>query len=182
MNTAHATARHPFRPFRVVAATIALGLLLAAGPALAQRGAQEPAGEAAASTPEILEWHLPGPEAAAQAAEEGKPILYFFTAEWCAPCHHLKRSVFSDPEKAAAIAASYVTVEVEDTRVETGANAPEVDEVQQRYGVRSLPTLVVALPDGQEVGNQSGYAGAARAWTWLQVQAKAAEAKIDDGQ
>jgi thiol:disulfide interchange protein len=161
MNTAHATARHPFRPFRVVAATIALGLLLAAGPALAQ----EPAGEAAA-----------------QAAEEGKPILYFFTAEWCAPCHHLKRSVFSDPEKAAAIAASYVTVEVEDTRVETGANAPEVDEVQQRYGVRSLPTLVVALPDGQEVGNQSGYAGAARAWTWLQVQAKAAEAKIDDGQ
>jgi hypothetical protein len=48
--------------------------------------------------------------------------------------------------------------------------------------VRSLPTLVVALPDGQEVGNQSGYAGAARAWTWLQVQAKAAEAKIDDGQ
>lgn len=175
MKTAHAATRHPFR---AIAATIALGLLLAAGPAVAQDGGQEPAG--AASTPEVLEWHVPGPEAAARAAEEGKPILYFFTAEWCAPCHHLKRSVFSDPEKAATIAASYVTVEVEDTRVETGANAPEVDEVQQRYGVQSLPTLVVALPDGQEVGNQAGYAGAARAWTWLQIQAKAAEAKLDD--
>jgi thiol:disulfide interchange protein len=172
MKTAHATARHPFR---VVAATFALGLLLAAGPVLAQ----EPAG-AAASTPEVLEWHVPGAAAAARAAEEGKPILYFFTAEWCAPCHHLKRTVFSDPEKAAAIAASYVTVEVEDTRVETGKNDPEVDEVQQRYDVRSLPTLVVALPDGQEVGNQAGYAGAARAWTWIQTQAKAAEAKLGD--
>lgn len=174
-------ARHRFRSRVALAATIALAsvLVLAAGPALAQEGVQ-PADGAASSTPEVLEWHPPGPDAHARAQEDGKPILYFFTAEWCAPCHHLKRTVFADPAKAAEIAASYVPVEVEDTRVETGKNAPEVDEVLKRYQVSSLPTMVVALPDGQEVGNQRGYAGASRAWTWIQMQAKLAESRLDE--
>lgn len=175
------TTDRPIAPARIptalaVVATFAFALVFAAAPALAQEGA---AGEEASSSP-VLEWHAPGPEAAARAKEDGKPILYFFTAEWCAPCHHLKKTVFSDPAKAAQIAASYVPVEVEDTRVETGANAPEVDEALQRYRVRSLPTLVVALPDGEEFANQSGYSGATRAWTWIQMQAKLAESKIDE--
>ena len=173
------TADHPIARTRiptVLALVATLALAFAAAPALA---AGEAAGEEA-SSPAVLEWHAPGPEAAARAKEDGKPILYFFTAEWCAPCHHLKKTVFADPAKAAQIAASYVPVEVEDTRVETGKNAPEVDEALQRYRVRSLPTLVVALPDGEEVANQSGYAGATRAWTWIQMQAKLAESKLDE--
>lgn len=139
------------------------------------------AGEApAASTPAVIEWHLPGDEAAAVAAREGKPILYFFTAEWCAPCHHLKRSVFADPEKASHIAASYVPVEVQDTRVETGKNHPEVDEAIRRYGVSSLPTMVVALPDGEVIAQHRGYGGATKAWVWLQMQARIAEQEMDD--
>lgn len=173
------TTDRPTAPARIptaLAVIATFALVFAAAPALAQEGA---AGKEASSSP-VLEWHAPGPEAAARAKEDGKPILYFFTAEWCAPCHHLKRTVFADPAKAAAIAASYVPVEVEDTRAETGANAPEVDEALQRYRVRSLPTLVVALPDGEELANQSGYSGAARAWTWIQMQAKLAESKLDD--
>ncbi len=167
------------RPARTLALIFLLALVVAATPALAQETETTGGEETISSTQPILEWHLPGPEATAHAAEAGKPILYFFTAEWCAPCHHLKRAVFADPEKAELIAASYVPVEVEDTRVETGENTPEVDEMLKRYRIRSLPTLVVALPDGQMVGNQSGYAGASRAWSWLQLQAKLAEMKLD---
>lgn len=133
----------------------------------------------AGEEPASLHWHPLG-EAEVLADREGKPILYFFTADWCAPCHHLKRHLFSDPEKASRIAEEFVAVEVQDTRVEKGSNLPEVDEVMQRYRVTSLPTLVVALPDGSEVGQHRGYVGAARAWTWLTGQAKAAEALIGE--
>ncbi|HEX6199697.1 MAG TPA: thioredoxin family protein [Thermoanaerobaculia bacterium] len=126
-----------------------------------------------------LHWHPPGEEQVL-ADREGKPILYFFTADWCAPCHHMKRTLFADPEKASRIAASFVPVEVQDTRRETGENTPEVDEAQERYAVNSLPTLVVALPDGSEVAQQRGYGGTARTWSWIQEQAAAAEERLDD--
>lgn len=125
-----------------------------------------------------LHWHAVGEEEVL-ADREGKPILYFFTADWCAPCHQLKDGLFADPAKASKIAASFVPVEVEDRRVETGSNEPEVDEAIRRYRVRSLPTLVVALPDGREFSQQRGYAGADRAWRWLQQQAAAAGAEIE---
>lgn len=143
----------------------------------APASADEPQAEPAA-TP-ALHWHPVGEEEVL-ADREGKPILYFFTADWCAPCHQLKRTLFADPEKASHIAASFVPVEVQDTRVETGRNEPAVDEAIERYRVSSLPTLVVALPDGKELAQQRGYAGADRAWSWLQQQAEAAEEKLDE--
>lgn len=126
-----------------------------------------------------LHWHPLGEEHVL-ADREGKPILYFFTADWCAPCHRLKETLFSDPEKASRISRSFVPVEVQDTRVEKGENLPEVDEVLQRYLVSTIPTLVVALPDGSEVGQYRGYAGAARTWSWLERQATAAEDRLGD--
>ena len=127
----------------------------------------------------LIHWHVVGEEQVL-ADREGKPILYFFTADWCAPCHQLKATLFADAEKASQIAASFVPVVVEDRRVETGKNEPAVDAAIRRYGVRSLPTLVVTLPDGQELSQQNGYAGADRAWRWLQQQAEAAERKLDE--
>ncbi len=126
---------------------------------------------------EAIDWHDPGGEAAV-ADEEGKPILYFVTAEWCAPCHHLKRKLFDDEDRAAEIERWYVPVVVEDTRVEKGKNAPEVAEIIERYGVRTLPTLIVALPDGTAVATESGYRGPDHAWGWLREQADAAAARL----
>lgn len=162
--------RHP----RVVPIFCLLSLALAAAPAAPVR-----AGEPEASSTPALHWHPVGEEEVL-ADREGKPILYFFTADWCAPCHQLKETLFADPEKASEIAASFVPVQVQDTRVETGRNDPEVDEAIRRYRVSSLPTLVVALPDGRELAQQRGYAGADRAWQWIRQQATAAERKLDE--
>lgn len=136
------------------------------------------AAEPAASSPAI-HWHPVGEELVL-ADREGKPILYFFTADWCGPCHELKRTLFADAERASQIEASFVPVVVQDTRVETGENDPEVDAAIRRYRVSSLPTLVVTLPDGRELSQQHGYAGPDRAWNWLQQQARAAEAQLDE--
>jgi len=159
---------------------------LAAAPARAGAGeppAQDPAATAATEAPaartEALHWHPVGDEEVV-ADREGKAILYFFTAEWCAPCHEMKRTLFADPEKVSRISQEFVTVEVLDTRVETGENLPEVDEAQERYQVMTIPTLVVALPDGSEVGQHRGYSGEERAWRWLTQQAMVAGAHLDE--
>jgi thiol:disulfide interchange protein len=160
-------------PLLVVLAAFAAALAL---PAPASAGSP-PAQPEANSTP-ALHWHPVGEEQVL-ADREGKAILYFFTADWCAPCHQLKRTLFSDPEKVSQIAASFVPVQVQDRRVETGSNDPEVDAAIRRYGVNGLPTLVVALPDGQELSQQRGYAGVDRAWQWIQEQAEAAGRQLD---
>lgn len=36
-------------------------------------------------------------EARTLAAESDRPLLLFFTAEWCVPCRVMKREVFADP-------------------------------------------------------------------------------------
>lgn len=131
----------------------------------------------AAADEAVLHWHPPGDEATL-AAREGKPILYFFTADWCAPCHKLKHELFDDPEKSAEIAERFVPVEVLDTQVERGVNRPEVAEVVDRYAVRSFPTLVIALPDGTAVDEHRGYAGADRAWSWLRRHGAAAAERL----
>jgi thiol:disulfide interchange protein len=159
------------RPHALLA--LAAGLVTAFGWLGAPASAEEPV---ASST---IHWHPVGEELVL-ADREGKPILYFFTADWCGPCHQLKRTLFADADKASRIAASFVPVVVQDTRVETGKNDPEVDAAIRRYRVSSLPTLVVTLPDGRELSQQRGYAGPDRAWNWLQQQARAAEAKIDE--
>jgi protein disulfide-isomerase len=164
---------------RFVRFALPLFVLAAVAAAPARAGSPEAAAPAAAdpqATP--LHWHPVGDEEVL-ADREGKPILYFFTADWCAPCHQMKRTLFADPEKVSRISEWFVPVEVQDTRAETGENPAAVDEAIERYRVMSLPTMVVALPDGSELGQHRGYAGEERAWRWLNQQAAMAEAKLD---
>jgi len=154
----------PWR-FSLLSVCVALLLVSFAGPAPAA---------ATVSADGPLTWHLPGEEAAL-AAEAGKPILYFVTAEWCAPCHALEEKLFSDPEKAERIGSWYVPVVVEDVRAERGSNDPEVAALLERFQVKTIPTLIVALPDGTPIAAQAGYRGADSAWRWLRQQASLAE-------
>jgi thiol:disulfide interchange protein len=83
-------------------------------------------------------------EGEVEAKKTGKPILYFFTAEWCSPCHVLEAEVFSMPEVAAQVQKDFVTIRVEDRMRETGRNSPEMLALAERYGLRGFPTLVVS--------------------------------------
>ena len=83
----------------------------------------------------------------AESKKSGRPVLYFFTADWCGPCHLLEREVFSVPEVAAQVEKDFVPIVVRDRMRETGRNAPEMLALADRYGLRGFPTLVVSRPN-----------------------------------
>jgi len=97
---------------------------------------------------------------AATAARAGsRPILYDFTAAWCAPCHILDREGWNDREIAALVNERFVAARIVDRQKEEGKNTPAIAELQRRYGVEGFPTLVVASADGREIGKFTGWRG-----------------------
>jgi len=115
----------------------------------------------------LVRWTEPE-NAAATAQSSGKPILYDFTAEWCAPCKMLDRDGWADSEVAALVNESFVAARIVDRTREDGKNSPSIDELQQRYRVSAFPTLVVAAPDGREIAIAQGFNGKAALIAFLQ--------------
>jgi thioredoxin 1 len=80
-----------------------------------------------------------------EVLESTVPVLVDFWAEWCPPCKKI------DP-LLDELASEY-DGQVRFTRV----NADENYDAVVRYGVHSLPTLLI-FRGGREVGRQVGYA------------------------
>lgn len=77
-----------------------------------------------------------------QARQTGKPVLLDVSAIWCPSCRRLDSAVLSNSDVKQAIENRYVF-----TRVEY--ESLEGETVQQRYGVRGFPTLLVLNGDGE---------------------------------
>ncbi len=75
------------------------------------------------------------------AAEKDRPMLLFFTAEWCVPCRIMKREVFADAEVMKAINKNVVPVMLY-------SGKPGSDEVFEHYRVGSTPVTIFTGADG----------------------------------
>lgn len=100
------------------------------------------------------------PEAGAVLARDsGKPLLLFFTAEWCGPCHMLEDQVFAEAAIAARINERFVAIRITDRVQEEGKNTPQVAELKSRYAIRGFPTVVFTDGGGAEQARMEGFKG-----------------------
>lgn len=109
-------------------------------------------GAAAAHQGPAIPWLPDEATALARAQAEGKPLMIDFTAEWCAACHEMEKLTYTDPRVIAA-AEGFVPVMIDCTE----KGDPTVVELQKRYGVTGLPTVVFVRPDGTKVGETIGF-------------------------
>ncbi len=109
--------------------------------------------------PDRVGWYDDLPAATRAATAQGRrPMLLDFTASWCGPCQEMKRTVWSDPAVAAAVAARVVPV-----RVDVDVHP----DVARRYGAQYLPTLVLTDADGRELRRTEGFLSADEFRHWL---------------
>lgn len=88
-----------------------------------------------------------------EAAASGKPMILFFTAEWCALCRIMKRQVWADEEVEETVNAGFVPVAID---VKDPDSAPAAFE---RYPVGAWPTTYVTDAEGKVLAHAAGGLG-----------------------
>jgi len=107
------------------------------------------------SAPVKITWRSDARAAEREAGKLKRPLLVFFSAEWCMPCKEMLAKSFADPAVADAIARRFVPLLVDMTNDDEAAHA-----VAERYRVRAMPTLLV-VRGGDERLRQESYLAAA---------------------
>lgn len=87
--------------------------------------------------------------ALARAKAEGKPLLAFFTTEWCGWCRRLEAEVLATPEFKAG-SASWVKLVID-------AEKGDGVDWARRFHVSGFPTLILLDAGGEEIDRQPGY-------------------------
>jgi thiol-disulfide isomerase/thioredoxin len=116
--------------------------------------------------PAYLRWRDPE-DGLAEARRTGRPILLYFTAEWCGKCHQLEKDAFSRPEISRLINTRFVPIHVVDRMNEEHKNRPLVRDLQKRFQVKGFPTLVPTTLDYTRYDTLVGYGGDYRSVTDL---------------
>jgi len=91
-----------------------------------------------------IEWIPYNQSILEKAAEEKKPVIIDFYANWCGPCVAMEREVFSDPE-VIKLSRNVITMRLDLTR-----SQPFHDDIMRKYQIRGIPTAVFINGQGVE--------------------------------
>lgn len=98
-----------------------------------------------------LPWFDDGVDAAfARARELERPVFLYWGAQWCPPCHRIKREVFAHP-RFADLVKQVVPVYLD-------GDTPEAQRWGEVFGASGYPTLLLLGPDRSELMRFSGVA------------------------
>jgi thiol:disulfide interchange protein len=81
-----------------------------------------------------------------RAQEEGKPMLVFFTAQWCNFCHQMEAEAFADSQ-VVQLASQFVCILVD---------ADQEPAVCQEFRVRGYPTIQFLSARGVPLNRMTG--------------------------
>ena len=97
-------------------------------------------------------WYVEFEKGRAAAEAQGKDLLIDFGgSDWCTACKWLKERVFSKPEFIKRASREFVLVNI-DLVLRSPIPADRkgrYEALQERYGIASLPTVVLATADGR---------------------------------
>jgi thioredoxin-like negative regulator of GroEL len=106
---------------------------------------------------EIIPWRTDFAAAKSESALRHKPIMAYFTADWCGPCQSLKRTIWADVAVEKAL-RSYVPVEI---------NIDQHPDLAREYGADAIPKFVVLDQAGQVKRGRVGAISSAEFLDWL---------------
>ena len=115
---------------------------------------------------DAVNWRLPD-AGESEAKQKSSLLLYFFSSPSEPQCRAITNDVFADERIAHTIEQQYVPVKVVDLRKDAGRNFEGVDALEQRFGVRTFPTLVAFDPRSGHFERLEGYRNATATTRWL---------------
>ncbi len=93
-----------------------------------------------------IQWQAADEARVDLALRSGEPVLIDFTADWCIACRELEKMTFADAAVVAE-AKRFTALQVDCTR----SKDPAIQAIQARFGVNSLPTVLMIGSDGERV-------------------------------
>ena len=106
---------------------------------------------------EVVPWKSDLAAAQSEARAANKPMLLYFTAEWCGPCQWMRRYVWSDRQVADAL-RGFVSVRIDIDKDPATA---------MRFHVKPIPVFFIVRPDGQIARTHEGAMEAQEFINWL---------------
>ncbi|HEX4146405.1 MAG TPA: thioredoxin family protein [Pirellulales bacterium] len=129
--------------------SVLAGCEMAAEPALAPQGSA-PALSSEPSRPTVarglLHFNDGYRQALAEAERENKPLLLFFTAQWCHYCHQMAGEAFTNPQ-VVSLSEKFVCVLID------ADNSPDVC---REFHVSAFPTVQFVSPQGLPLNRIEG--------------------------
>lgn len=90
-----------------------------------------------------IDWRPWGAGAFGRARDEGKPVLLFIDAPWCAASLEMARTTYADAAIATIVRERFVPIRVD---------ADRRPDIAERYTLGGLPTTAFLDPGGQILG------------------------------
>lgn len=83
-----------------------------------------------------LNWQPYSDALLAQAAQEQRPVIIDFWADWCAACHELEEHTFTDA-RVRAMAGNFVLLKYDATK-----DSETLRDLKKKYNIQGLPTVL----------------------------------------
>lgn len=88
-----------------------------------------------------LGWRTDLTQAVTEASDANKPVIVYFTADWCGPCQIYRREVLVDPRLAEALQANVIPVVIDIDQPGAG------QDLFVKLGLIAIPTTLAITPE-----------------------------------